>query len=91
MESATREEKPLKGANPTSAIELKYARDVPERIRRREVGKTCGRSEVRVRQGRTISFGFFTEIEGVMAIVLRYRCKLILGTKPRSFPVLEAL
>jgi len=73
-----------------SANELKHARDVSERTRRREVEKTCGRIEVRVRQGRTISFGFFAEIEGVMASSMDWR-KSILAMRPRSFPMLEAL
>jgi hypothetical protein len=37
--SATREEKPLKGANPTSATELKYVRDASEGAKRREAVK----------------------------------------------------
>jgi len=38
--SATREEKPLKDVNPTSATGLKYVREASERRKRREVEKT---------------------------------------------------
>jgi hypothetical protein len=37
--SATKEEKPLKDANPTSATKLKYVWEASERTRRREVEK----------------------------------------------------
>jgi len=92
--SAAREEKPLKGANPMSAIVLKDAREAPEGKRRREVVKTWGRIEVRLRQGRTLSSIWIPRRiwnEGWMAEQLGDRRKSILNSRPRGFPVMQAL